>query len=121
MLEKICNEKTNVKVKSFEGLLVDFATSESVDAIVKGLRAMTDFDYEFQMAQANSTLKGFETQRHASTGIRSGDERPIGLRGPEPPDGHGPEVVTGPEGVHRRDRLRGAELQTTGIHLLDNR
>ena len=44
MLEKICNEKTNVKVKSFEGLLVDFATSESVDAIVKGLRAMTDFD-----------------------------------------------------------------------------
>ena len=38
-----------------------FATSQSVDAIVKGLRAMTDFDYEFQMAQANSTLKGFET------------------------------------------------------------
>ena len=32
-----------------------------MDAIVKGLRAMTDFDYEFQMAQANSTLKGFET------------------------------------------------------------
>ena len=61
MLLEICKEKQNVKVKIFEGLLVDFASSESVDAIVKGLRAMTDFDYEFQMAQANSTLKGFET------------------------------------------------------------
>ena len=47
MLVEICKEKENVKVKSFEGLLVDFASSESVDAIVKGLRAMTDFDYEF--------------------------------------------------------------------------
>ena len=64
---------------------------------------------------------GESPQRHASTGIRSGNKRPIGLRGPEPPDGHGPEVVTGPEGVHRSDRLRGAELQTTGIHLLNNR
>ena len=52
--------KNECQSKKFEGLLVDFASSESVDAIVKGLRAMTDFDYEFQMAQANSTLKGFE-------------------------------------------------------------
>ena len=61
ILEEIYEDKSNVIVESFEGLLVDFATSQSVDAIVKGLRAMTDFDYEFQMAQANSTLKGFET------------------------------------------------------------
>ena len=61
ILEEIYEDKSNVKVESFEGLLVDFATTQSVDAIVKGLRAMTDFDYEFQMAQANSTLKGFET------------------------------------------------------------
>ena len=61
ILEEIYSNKSNVTVESFEGLLVDFATSQSVDAIVKGLRAMTDFDYEFQMAQANSTLKGFET------------------------------------------------------------
>ena len=61
ILEEIYENKSNVKVESFEGLLVDFATSQSVDAIVKGLRAMTDFDYEFQMAQANSTLAGFET------------------------------------------------------------
>ena len=61
MLVEICKEKQNVKVKIFEGLLVDFASSESVDAIVKGLRAMTDFDYEFQMAQMNFNLADFET------------------------------------------------------------
>lgn len=61
MLENIFQEKENIKVESFEGLLVDFASKNSVDAIVKGLRAMTDFDYEFQMAQANSTLAGYET------------------------------------------------------------
>ena len=59
-------------------------------------------------------------QRHASTGIRSWDQRPIGLRGPKPPDGHGSEVVAAPVGVHRGNRLRGAELQSTGIHLLNN-
>tara|TARA_B000000475_G_scaffold269079_1_gene262527 strand:+ start:394 stop:858 length:465 start_codon:yes stop_codon:yes gene_type:complete len=61
MLENIFQEKENIKIESFEGLLVDFASKNSVDAIVKGLRAMTDFDYEFQMAQANSTLAGYET------------------------------------------------------------
>lgn len=61
MLEEIFKDYKNIKVMSFEGLLVDFASKNSVDAIVKGLRAMTDFDYEFQMAQANSTLAGFET------------------------------------------------------------
>ena len=61
MLENIFQEKENIKVESFEGLLVDFASKNSADAIVKGLRAMTDFDYEFQMAQANSTLAGYET------------------------------------------------------------
>ena len=61
MLENIFQEKENIKVESFEGLLVDFASKNSVDAIVKGLRAMTDFDFEFQMAQANSTLAGYET------------------------------------------------------------
>lgn len=61
MLLEVFQNKKNIFVKSFEGLLVDFASSNEIDAIVKGLRAMTDFDYEFQMAQANSTLKGFET------------------------------------------------------------
>ncbi|GIU92384.1 MAG: phosphopantetheine adenylyltransferase [Acidimicrobiia bacterium] len=51
----------NVEVAAFEGLLVDFAESRGVDVIVKGLRAVSDFDYELQMAQMNRTLRGVET------------------------------------------------------------
>ena len=61
MLNEVFNENKNVTVKSFEGLLVDFAKKNKVDAIVKGLRAMTDFDYELQMAQMNFNLADFET------------------------------------------------------------
>jgi pantetheine-phosphate adenylyltransferase len=50
-----------VKVESFDGLLVDFARSVGVDVVVKGLRAVSDFDYELQMAQMNRTLAGVET------------------------------------------------------------
>ena len=53
MLIEILKDYKNVEIKSFEGLLVDFAKQMNVSAIVKGLRAMTDFDYEFQMAQMN--------------------------------------------------------------------
>ncbi|MDA2969659.1 MAG: pantetheine-phosphate adenylyltransferase [Actinomycetota bacterium] len=61
MLEEIFKKNSNVEIDSFEGLLVDFAEQKKVNAIVKGLRAITDFDYEFQMAQLNSTLASFET------------------------------------------------------------
>ena len=61
MLNEVFNENKNVTVKSFEGLLVDFAKENKVNAIVKGLRAMTDFDYELQMAQMNFNLADFET------------------------------------------------------------
>ena len=61
MLTEIFNENKNIIIKSFEGLLVDFAKENNVNAIVKGLRAMTDFDYEFQMAQMNFNLADFET------------------------------------------------------------
>lgn len=50
-----------VEVHAFEGLLVDFARSMGVDVIVKGLRAVGDFDYELQMAQMNRSLTGMET------------------------------------------------------------
>jgi len=49
------------EVEAFEGLLVDFARSKSVDVVVKGLRALSDFDYELAMAQMNRTLSGVET------------------------------------------------------------
>ena len=61
MLTEIFTDTNNVSIKTFEGLLVDFAKNNEVQAIVKGLRAMTDFDYEFQMAQMNSNLADFET------------------------------------------------------------
>ncbi|HEX2421113.1 MAG TPA: pantetheine-phosphate adenylyltransferase [Acidimicrobiia bacterium] len=49
------------EVEAFEGLLVDFARHKRVDLVVKGLRAVSDFDYELQMAQMNRTLAGVET------------------------------------------------------------
>lgn len=46
----------NVEIASFDGLLVDFARSKGIRLAVKGLRAVSDFEYELQMAQMNSTL-----------------------------------------------------------------
>ena len=46
----------NVRVESFEGLLVDFAREQNAHCVVKGLRAITDFEYEFQMAAMNWQL-----------------------------------------------------------------
>jgi pantetheine-phosphate adenylyltransferase len=50
-----------VRLEAFDGLLVNFARSVGVDVVVKGLRAVSDFDYELQMAQMNRTLAGVET------------------------------------------------------------
>ena len=51
----------NVTVESFGGLLVDFCRQRDIAVIVKGLRAVSDFDYELQMAQMNHSLAGVET------------------------------------------------------------
>jgi len=51
----------NVSTASFKGLLVDFCTQNGIGAIVKGLRAVTDFDYELQMAQMNGSLTDVDT------------------------------------------------------------
>ena len=51
----------NVKVDSFHGLLVDYCRERGIPVIVKGLRAISDFDYELQMAQMNHGLAGVET------------------------------------------------------------
>ncbi|MDH6112989.1 pantetheine-phosphate adenylyltransferase [Kitasatospora sp. MAP12-15] len=51
----------NVEVESHHGLLVDFCRDRNIPAIVKGLRAVSDFDYELQMAQMNRGLSGVET------------------------------------------------------------
>jgi pantetheine-phosphate adenylyltransferase len=61
MLEEITADYPNVRVGSFHGLLVDYCKENGIRAIVKGLRAVTDFDYELQMAQMNQRLSGVDT------------------------------------------------------------
>ena len=56
MIEKSTTRLGGVKVTSFTGLLVDFATDQGVDAVVRGLRFLSDFEYEFQMALMNQRL-----------------------------------------------------------------
>jgi len=61
MLGECTSEYDNVKIDSFHGLLVDFCRERGIDTIVKGLRAVSDFDYELQMGQMNVSLAGVET------------------------------------------------------------
>ncbi|MFM6941518.1 MAG: pantetheine-phosphate adenylyltransferase [Candidatus Planktophila sp.] len=61
----------NVIVESGEGLLVDYCKEKSVDVIVKGLRAVTDFDYELQMAQVHTQASGVETMFMATSPTHS--------------------------------------------------
>ncbi len=62
MLEQACEPWDNVTILGFTGLLTDFCRDQGIHAIVKGLRAVSDFDYELQMAQMNASLQpGIET------------------------------------------------------------
>jgi len=61
MLQEVTKGQANVTVARFDGLIVDFCLANDVSAIVKGLRAVTDFDYEMQMAQMNYNQAGVET------------------------------------------------------------
>ena len=61
MLEQACAPFDNVRVDGFKGLLTDFCAENGIHAIVKGLRAVSDFDYELQMAQMNASLTEVET------------------------------------------------------------
>ena len=61
MLKEATQHLTNIRIEFFKGLLVDFARDHGVDAIVKGLRAVSDFDQELQMAQMNQRLSGIDT------------------------------------------------------------
>ncbi|MDQ1629880.1 MAG: pantetheine-phosphate adenylyltransferase [Actinomycetota bacterium] len=61
MLRESTTDLPNVTADSFHGLLVDYCREHGVSAIVKGLRAVSDFDYELQMAQMNHRLSGVDT------------------------------------------------------------
>lgn len=56
MLREVCRDIPNVTVDSFSGLLADYARRKQTDVIIRGLRAITDFEYELQMAQMNRKL-----------------------------------------------------------------
>lgn len=56
MLEEVTKDLHNVKILSFEGLLVEFAKQMDAKVIVRGLRAITDFEYELQMSQTNHKI-----------------------------------------------------------------
>ena len=61
MLHEETAHLQNVSIEFFKGLLVDFARDHNATAIVKGLRAVSDFDYELQMAQMNQRLSSIDT------------------------------------------------------------
>ena len=56
MIRRVTNHMNNVDVDTFSGLLVDFASAKKAQVIVKGLRTVADFEYEFQMALLNKAL-----------------------------------------------------------------
>jgi pantetheine-phosphate adenylyltransferase len=61
MLADAIGHLGNVRIESLTGLVVDFAREHGAEAIVKGLRAVSDFEYELQMAQMNKRLSGIDT------------------------------------------------------------
>jgi pantetheine-phosphate adenylyltransferase len=61
MLEEAIQDLGNVRVEAFRGLLVEYAKAQGARAIVKGLRAVSDYEYEIQMAQMNHRLGEVET------------------------------------------------------------
>jgi pantetheine-phosphate adenylyltransferase len=71
MIRETTSNLSNVTVDSWSGLLVDYCKTNSIQAIVKGLRAVTDFDYELQMAQVNLQGSGVETMFMATAPAHS--------------------------------------------------
>ncbi|HZC72172.1 MAG TPA: pantetheine-phosphate adenylyltransferase [Jatrophihabitans sp.] len=61
LLTEVTSDYPNVSVDTFEGLVVDYCRVHDIPVIVKGLRAVSDFDYELQMAQMNRGLAGVDT------------------------------------------------------------
>lgn len=61
MLRRVTNQYPNVSIDSFQGLTVEYCREHGISVIVKGLRAVSDFDYELQQSQMNLGLAGVET------------------------------------------------------------
>lgn len=61
MLAEVTAQWPNVRIETFHGLVVDYCKAHDIPVIVKGMRAVSDFDYELQMAQMNRGLAGVDT------------------------------------------------------------
>src|ERR1700678_3774196 len=61
MLARVTSRYANVRIDRFHGLLVDFCATNGITAVIKGLRAVSDFEYEMQMAQMNYRMAKVET------------------------------------------------------------
>ena len=57
MIEEVLKNRPNIEIDSFDGLLVDYVTNKKSNVILRGLRALSDFEYEFQLALMNRKLK----------------------------------------------------------------
>jgi len=71
MLREVTDDYPNITVDSFYGLTVDYCNAHGINTVVKGLRAVSDFDYELQMAQMNHGLAGVETMFMATNPLYS--------------------------------------------------
>lgn len=56
LIRGVLGDKPQITVKSYDGLLIDFAKQEKADFVIRGIRAITDFEYELQMSQTNRIL-----------------------------------------------------------------
>ena len=70
MIKEVTNNNPNVIVDSFEGLLVDYVAEKNIHVLVRGLRAMSDFEYEFQMTFMNRKLNRSVETIFMMTGLR---------------------------------------------------
>jgi len=62
LIESVVKDKKRVRVDTFKGLLIDYVAQQNASVIIRGLRAISDFEYEFQIAQMNSCIgHGVET------------------------------------------------------------
>jgi pantetheine-phosphate adenylyltransferase len=70
MIREALGQTKNVTIDSFQGLLVDYAKSQQAQVVLRGLRAVTDFEYEFQMAMMNRRLEPEVETVFLMTGLR---------------------------------------------------
>lgn len=98
LIKKSCHDLANVEVETYGGLLVEYAEQVGACAIVKGLRAVSDFDWEFQMALANKKIKPeietlFLASSEKHTYLSSTVVKELGKYGAELDDFVPPEII----------------------------